>query len=68
MPAILLNLPIILSTAKEVFGVGQALYLYVAKLRSAAAQSDEWTQEHEAAFDRELELAALDPAWQPRRQ
>ena len=63
---ILLNLATILATAKEVYGVGSALYQFVQKLRKAAAQSDEWTAEHDAAFDRELELAALDPAWQPR--
>ena len=63
---LLLNLTTILATAKEVFGVGQALYLYVQKLRSAAQQAEEWTSEHELAFNRELENASLDPAWQPR--
>lgn len=65
---LLLNLSTILATAKEVFGAGHALYIYVQKLRQAARQSDEWTDAHEAAFERELELAALDPAWQPRQK
>ena len=66
MPALLLSLPTILAAAKEVFGVGQALYAYVLKLRTAARQAGEWTAEQDAAFDAHLAAAGLDPVWQPR--
>lgn len=66
MPPILLALPTILSAAKEVFGVGQTLYAYVAKLRDAARQDAEWTEAQDAHFAAQLREAGLDPAWQPR--
>ena len=63
---LLAALPMVLSTAKEIFGVGQALYLYIARLKAAAQQDREWTQDQEDEFDAKVFSAGLDPAWQPR--
>lgn len=66
MQPILLALPTILSTAKEVFGVGRELYTYVNKLRSAAQQDAEWTEAQDAHWQQQIRDAGLEPHWQPR--
>jgi len=58
LPAVIANLPAIIS-------LGEAGVNFIIKLRTAAQQSQEWTEEAEAAFQTDLVQDALGPEWQP---
>lgn len=58
MGAMLTLLPSLITAGKDLFKM-------ISEIRSAAKQSGEWTDEHEAEFQKLLTEAADKPHWKP---
>lgn len=49
----------------SLIGIGTELIGYISKIRTAAKQTGEWTDEAEAAYNKMLDDDASAPEWQP---
>ena len=61
MPALIL---LIIANLPTILAAGKAGFDFIASVRTAAKQSGEWTEEHEAEFQALFAKEAVDPAWQ----
>jgi hypothetical protein len=56
----------ILAMLPSLIAAGKDIYKMVSEIRTAAKQSGEWTDAHEAEFQSLLDTAAKAPHWQPQ--
>ena len=58
-------IPIFLQYLPSLLSAGKSVEAYIADVISAAKQSNEWTDEHDAQFRQALIDAGKSPEWQP---